>query len=93
MTEIFEPPLYFAWNVKHGLPHVQHFYVQEAQRTLDVSRRAAKRLKQYFRDLGATYIYMNAMCADKRVQKAIEYFFKSKPYSEAEDHKFYLVEV
>lgn len=93
MIEIFEPPLYFAWDYSNGLPHVVHFYVQTAHRTPDVARNAAKRLREYFRNLGATYIYMNAMCADKRVQKAIEWFFKVKPYSEAEGHKFYLVEV
>jgi hypothetical protein len=93
MTEIFEPPLYFAWNYSNGLPHVVHFYVQESARSWRTSLKAARRLREYFRDLGATYFYMNAMCADKRVQKAIEWFFKVKPYSEAEDHKFYLVEV
>ena len=93
MTEIFEPPLYFAWEPKNGLPYVKHFYVQEEARTPSVARRSARRLREYFRNLGATYIYMNAMCADTRIQRAIEWFFKTKPYSEAEDHKFYLVEV
>lgn len=93
MTEIFDPPLYFAWSIQNGLPYVKHFYVQETARTWRTSLRAAQRLREYFKALGATYIYMNAMCSDTRVQKAIEWFFKVKPYSEAEDHKFYLVEV
>lgn len=93
MTEVFEPPLYFAWEMKNGLPYLQHVYVQKAHRSIATTRAIYRRLKSYFHDLGATHILMNAMCTDKRAQRIIEYFCKVKPYSEADDHKFYMVEV
>ena len=93
MTEVFRKPLYFVWRWEQGFPYVVHFYVMKAYRSVKVARICARRLKKYFAQKGFRRIMINARSSDIKIQKAIEYYFKTKPYGEADEHKFYVVEV
>lgn len=93
MIEVFDPPLYFAWRWERGLPYVVHFYITRAARSLRMARWAMGRLRNYFKRRGLRTLLMNARSGEPRVQHAIEYYFKTKAYAEADEHKFYLVEV
>lgn len=93
MIEVFHWPLYFAWRWEHGFPYVVHYYISKDARSLATARSCGKWFKEYFRQRGFTHLLLNARLEDDRIQKAIEYYFKAEPYGDADQHKFYLVEV
>lgn len=93
MIEVWDPPLYFAWRIEHGLPYVVHFYVAKSSRSFTAMLKSIRFVRTYFKDRGFDRVLINARKHEAQIQKVIEHHFRVKPYGEADGHQFYLLEV
>jgi hypothetical protein len=82
---------FFTFRIEHNLPSLRHFYVNKNYRSMYNARRLLNEYKNLIKKLGfnKTIISTNK----EYLQKFIEYYFKSKPYSFVEGLYFYYVEV
>ena len=82
---------FFAINFKKGLPHLQHFYMDEPYRNINNLRKLAKVFTNIIKKLGYKTVYLHAK--SQRQMKLITYFFKQKPYGLDEKQAWYLVDI
>ena len=81
---------FFTLRREKGLPNVVHFAVSKERRSMSNARKLVKALVIKARHYGKTMILHSKK---DYLDKIIRYYFKTKPYTEADGYRFYIVKL
>jgi hypothetical protein len=84
---------FFTMSEQHNLPYVKHFYTSRKHRNAKTARFLARSVNKYAKSKGAERIIFHTGKCRKGIQKVIEYYFKTKPYSIDGTNNYYCVGV
>jgi hypothetical protein len=90
---IGEPPIgFFSYDIQHGIfPNLVYWYVIPEKRSLDLFRIMVEEYKTILRTQGYGKGIIHGRNDRPRIDNMLKWFFKTEPYSETEDKKFYLL--
>ena len=78
-------------DIKKGLPHLKHFFVDKKYRNATTSRLLINKFKEVVRQLGFNQAYIHAETKDRA--KMIQYYFKKEPFTVQNKAAWFLVDI
>jgi len=82
---------FFTLRKQHNFPMLQHFCISREHRSPKNARLLIKSFKEVCKQLKFNKVIIPSM--DKKLEKMIQYYFKTKPYAFLENKTFFLVKL
>ncbi len=87
------PTGFYRWQMRHGLPYLEYFYLKTTYRSFSNSRGFFKLASAFIQGLGFTKFIVAIPQHKKRMLRLVSKYFRTVPYAVADGHHFFLLEV